>query len=287
MLSFVGTGAKMTVYIEYVLIDNFVIDYLLLKATFALTGKTARRGRLLFCAFLGALFALLYPLIIKNTIIVTVAKLLFGLLLVYFSASFDSVKSFYLHAAIFYGYTFLTGGAVMGIFSLFNLPYSSEYSIALMFVPVYFILRALSEVVRYVYKKKDVVSLVREVELTANGVTVKGRGFYDTGNGLYDGDAPVIVCGKAFAKKFLDGGMKNLTLKKISVKTVAGVSEKIAFRLKEIKIYNEDESHIYTNVTLCVTSEGFEDGYDVILHPALMGRVENESERIEKTKKVS
>ena len=32
----------MTVYIEYVLINNFVIDYLLLKATFKLTGKTVK-----------------------------------------------------------------------------------------------------------------------------------------------------------------------------------------------------------------------------------------------------
>ena len=53
----------MTVYIEYVLIDNFIIDYLLLKTSLALSGVMVKRARLFFCAFLGAGFALLLPVI--------------------------------------------------------------------------------------------------------------------------------------------------------------------------------------------------------------------------------
>ena len=52
----------MIVYIEYVLIDNFIIDYLMLKATFNLTGMPVKKRRLFLCAFLGAAIALMYPL---------------------------------------------------------------------------------------------------------------------------------------------------------------------------------------------------------------------------------
>ena len=73
----------MKVYIEYVLIDNFVIDYLLLKATFAVTGYPYSKGRLFLCAFLGSLFALLYPLIPVGEPFITISKILFGLFLTF------------------------------------------------------------------------------------------------------------------------------------------------------------------------------------------------------------
>ena len=63
MLEFKSTGANMTVYIEYVIIDNFIIDYLLLKTSLVLSGANAQRARLLFCAVLGVGFSLLLPII--------------------------------------------------------------------------------------------------------------------------------------------------------------------------------------------------------------------------------
>ena len=120
----------MTVYIEYVFIDNLIIDYLLFKATFTLTGNGYNKGRLLFCAFLGGVFALLYPLISAHTVIVTVIKVLFGLLIMLLANSYRTKKNFYVNTVVFFGLTFLVGGAIIGVFSLLGLEYSAEFSIA-------------------------------------------------------------------------------------------------------------------------------------------------------------
>ena len=71
----------MVCYIEYVLLDNFVIDYLLLKAAFSVTGKTVKKLRLFLAAALGAVTAPLFPLIDVSAVIVFFLKLLIILLL--------------------------------------------------------------------------------------------------------------------------------------------------------------------------------------------------------------
>ena len=259
----------MTVYIEYVLIDNLVIDFLLLKATFALTNIDVKRGRLFLCALLGAIVALIYPLI-QIKIISTAVKILCGFLLTLTAAKYKSKKSYFVNTAIFFLLTFLTGGAIIGIFSVFGLEYSAEYSVALMFLPVYFILRAVSSVLKFIYRKKDVISLTYNISVTAYGKTVTGKGFLDTGNGLYDGDRPCIVCGKAFFLNLIGCGFYRANFKKITVNTVSGQTENIAILLDELKIYISDEPNIFNNVTLLVASAGVGEGYDVILHPALL-----------------
>lgn len=259
----------MTVYIEYVLIDNLVIDFLLLKATFALTNIDVKQGRLFVCAFLGALIALIYPLI-QVKIISTLIKILSGFLLTLLATKYNSKKSYAISTLIFFIFTFLTGGAIMGIYSILGIEYSTEYSVALMFIPVYFVLRAMTSIMKFIYRRKDVVAFTFNISLTAYGKTVYGKGFLDTGNGLYDGDRPCIVCGKKFFLNFIGDNFYKTKLKKITVNTVSGQTENFAILLEELKIYISGSPNIFNNVTLLVASGSVGEGYDVILHPALL-----------------
>ena len=260
----------MTVYIEYVIIDNLIIDYLMLKATFALTGYPCVRGRLLLCAILGAVIALIYPILKINGVILTLVKICSGLLIVLLSSKFSSLRRFYITAVIFFGYTFLLGGAVIGIFSLFGIDYSSENSVALMVIPVYFILRALSEVIKFIYHRKSVVMYSYKIKAVLYDNTVNGVGFLDTGNGLYDGDDPVIVIGKEFFYKLAGQNLPKIKLRKITVNTVSGKTQSPLFKLDKLLIYFSDKPNIYNSVTVCVANACVGEGYDVILHPALL-----------------
>ena len=116
--------------------------------------------------------------------------------------------------------------------------------------------------------------------------TVKCRGFLDTGNCLYDGERPVIVCSKSFAFKILGNKLGFVKLKEIQVNTVNGSSKNIAFEIDSIKIYNGQDVNIFNNVTICVTNKTFNNGYQIILHPALYKGEENEKIDF-KTKKIS
>ena len=260
----------MQVYIEYVLIDNLVIDYLLLKTTLNITATRTGRFRLILATVLGALAALTYPLISSVAVISVLVKILVGLTMVVIAVKSKTFRPYYLNSLIFLCLTFLTGGAIIGAFTIFNIDYSAEISIALMFLPVYAVIKGISSVVKHVYRQKEVISLVYGVEITLNGRTVKLKGFMDTGNGVYDNDRPVIVVEKGTAAKIL-GDFHSVPLKRITVRTVAGKRQNLAFEIDLIKIYIGDKVNIHNRVTVCVTPTDIGDGYDVILHPSLMG----------------
>ena len=258
----------MTVYVEYVLLDNFIIDYLLLKATYDTTGISVKKGWLFLCAFLGALISLVCPLISIKSLL-TAVKVLCGFLLTLIATPYKSKRAYFINTALFFAYTFLTGGAVLGIFAIFGLEYSAEISIALMFLPVYILVKGVREVIIYIYRQKFVMNYTYEISLTLAGKTVKARGFMDTGNGVYDGNSPVIVCDKRFAKRLIDKNFYKIKSKKITLSTVSGTNENFAFILDNLVIYIKGEQYIFNKVTMAVTKR-VGDGYDVILHPAFL-----------------
>ena len=276
----------MTVYIEYVIIDNLVIDYLLLKATFAITGMQVLRRRLLFCAVLGAAVALIYPLLSDKVVISTLVKGCAGLLIVLLATKYYTLKGFIVNAAVFFGLTFLTGGAIIGVFNILGLEYSSEYSVALMFIPVYILIKALTGIIKYVYRRKNVAAFTYKTEITFGKKTIEAIGFMDTGNGVYEGDSPVIFCKKSVFVKLIDGSNLSAKIKKIRVDTVNGEKYYSSVKIDALKIYILQKVNIYNNVTLVVVGENVGEGYDIILHPALMEDY-NESEGDFNTKKVS
>ena len=263
----------MTVYVEYVFIDNFVIDLLLFLTAFKVTGKTVSRVKIVFCALLGAIFALLYPLITENIFIITAAKILFGLFLTFCAAKFSSAKDYIAFTAVFMGLTFFVGGIIIGAFSVFSLDYSAEYSIGLMILPVYIALSVVKRLVTYFYRRKDVSGLIADVEIMCGDKTVKIKGFFDTGNGLYADFSPVIVVSKSAVAPLINPAfMKNA--KRLSLSTAVGEDQKISFKPDAVVIYSGGKKNIFNNVRVCVVNKTF-IGYDAILHPALMEK-ENE-----------
>lgn len=263
----------MTVYIEYVILDNVVIDYFLLKAAHKIGGVTAKNSRTLFVSFLGAAVALTVPLLQNAPVVLFAVKILSGFLLVALSASFRSAKEYFLTAAAFLLVTFLTGGALTALFDAFEIPNSSEISVALVFLPALAVIKAVTAAIKVIYRRKTVRAFLYNITLSLNGNNVEAAGFLDTGNGVYDGDSPVIFCDKRLARRLIfSPNFKPAPLKRLSVSTVNGEEYKLCFRIDRLVIYTDDLPNIFNNVTVCVASEGFGTGYDVILHPALFDR---------------
>ena len=268
MLKFLH-GGKMIVYIEYVLIDNFIIDYLMLKATFNLTGMPVKKRRLFLCAFLGAIVALTYPLMQDLGVLSTILKVCTGLLIVLIANQYASFKSFYINSIIFFLHTFLTGGIILGLSSLLNIELSTEMSSAFMVVPVYLILRGLGEVVKYFFARKSVQNFIYKTRLTMFDKSIMVRGFLDTGNLTFIENTPVIFISSSMALSVIDiAKMKNL--KKISISTVSGEREHYAFRLDEFKVFYHGKQNIYNSVWACIVQgEQFID-YDIIFGSAFI-----------------
>ncbi len=275
----------MTVYIEYVIINNVIIDYLMLKATFLLTGNPIKKRRLFLCAFLGGIIALVYPALEINQTILTLVKIASGLLIVLLASEYKSAKSFYINAVIFFFYIFITGGVIIGVFNIFGVEYQTEFIVASIVVPVYLVLGALAQVKDYFFKRKNIASLTYNVELTLKGQKLNAKGFLDTGNSLLDNGEPVILCDKHFAKKIIGENLAKMKFKKIDVSTATGNRQNLAFKLDRLVLYMADKEHIFDNVTICISQLTL-DGYDIILHPDLI-KENSDYENVDGVKKVS
>ena len=104
--------------------------------------------------------------------------------------------------------------------------------------------------------------------------------------GVYLGDVPVIMCAKSVAEQFLCGG-KLPDMKKITVRTVNGEEQKVVFMADIVKISAEKFVAEIKNVALCAVKSGFESGYEVILHPALLNLGNSEKKKEDNCAKVN
>lgn len=275
----------MTVYVEYVLADNFILDYLLLKLTVKTAGKQICRVKIAAAAALGAIFALFYPLTGLTGALLVLLKTAFGAFMVLISANFCGYKDFLRTAGLFVSLTFVVGGTITGIYSIFGLTETSDALIAFTVLPFWGICFLSQRAYKKLTKAARIKKFMRETEIKAFGITVKTTGFMDTGNGVYDEGVPVIFIDRKTASKFLSNGAI-FKMKKIPVITVNGKSEKFAFKSDEITIRLGEEEYKYKDITVCIAGGSFERGAGAILHPALEGSL-NDKNAVVKTEKVS
>lgn len=277
----------MKVYVEYVLIDNFLIDYMLLKATFATTGKPVSRKRLFLVSALGATFALLLPLIEGVYIVGTLYKTFSGLLIVLLSSKHFTFREYYITTLTFFALTFLTGGAIIGVSEMLKIDYSSEPFIALIFAPVYLLIKIIGAVIRYFSRRNSVQTFLYKVKIINGKVEEIVQGFLDSGNTVYEGGLPVIFCTKSLAKKLiLECSLKNPPFK-IEIVTVSGRAQKTAFKISALEIYLGEKKNIFKGVTVCVADDSAFNGYQLILHPALFEERKDNEQSDEQIKEVS
>ncbi len=275
----------MTVYIEYVILNNLVIDYLLLRLTFILTGKRHGKLRLFFCGVLGAVISLIFPLIKLGNFYLTILKALVGVLLLFLSVNFKSGREFYINFTVFCFLTFLFGGSIFAVYLLLGVENSSELAVFLCFLPAWALVYLVKSVVTFLYRRKNVECVIYPFEFTVCSITISGRGFLDTGNALYFKDNPVVICEMGLVKKLFGVAEVYKRMKLMKIATATGEGEKFCLPLDEFKIFIEDKPNIYNNVTLVIAKVDI-TGADLIIHPALVG-VENAGKNNRQVKKVS
>ena len=256
----------MIVYIEYVVIDNFIVDYLLIRSAAGLVSLDVKPLRVVFCAALGVGFALVFPLINFSGVFLAALKISVGALLILFCAKFRSVKEYLKTLAVFFLVTFAVGGIVTGVYGLFG-DEIGELPVATVFIPVFISLKLLTRAVKKIVRLKRKEKLVFNVELKSGAKTVETLGLFDTGNGLKEDGQPVIVVDKSVFKKLFTADLNGLALKKVAVTTVAGKSENLGFTIEEVAIYFGEKPNIYKDVRAIVSKTPLD--YGAILNPEL------------------
>ncbi len=262
----------MVIYVEYVLLENLIIDYLLMKATLKITKKKSFKFRLFISVLFGAGFSVFYPLIENLKVLSFILKILVGLIMTLICADYKGIKEYFKFTAVFFLFTFSVGGGISGIFGAFNVKSGEEVFYLLSVIPIYLIIKLIEKGIMFLYKRKTVFNFTYDCVISVNNKSIKCKGFMDTGNSLYDGNYPIILITQKLALKLID--FKSFSfVKKVAIKTVNKNSFISTIKPDFVSINIDGREYKYTEVKLGIIKNESGSFYDLILHPDLIGEI--------------
>lgn len=257
----------MQVYVEYAILENFCMDFTLLTAAKAATRNPASYFRIGVASALGACFAVCFPLLGLSGFWAITVKIASGFILGAIGGKYSSVKGFVKFAAAFTAATFLTGGALIAVFSLADVAYGDGGGYLISSVPVGIPLFAVICLVIAIRKIAAKVSVRRAADAKCKiyfgGKCAVCKGFYDSGNKVYMGGSPVTVAPKHVALQLIDcGSIKNFAY----IHTVAGESKIPVFTADKIEIDDGKSVNVKRGVLIGVSPRHIAK---IVIHPDL------------------
>lgn len=269
-------------YIEYLIIDNFIINYLLLKGAMASCRVKTNKLKLGVSAIVGTVVAVIMPLFTISNGFLVLIKINLGLLMVLIAGEYLTVKKLFYTLGFFVLYTFLSGGMIIGLFYLagidyivyFSVNYNSFMPIGISVLLVFLFTKLTIYLLSNLLKSRDIAPFLRSCVIVISGKKFKVNGYIDSGNRLFDSKSglPIIVASKSLFLKLNSGEEELMPKSQITVNTVNGESVMKIYAIDKLLIYNGDYANIFNNVMITYSEFDFEKDkeYDLLLNPSLI-----------------
>ena len=269
----------MTIYIEYAIADNLIIDYLLLKGSAQLLRLKTRRLFLFLSAALGTVFAVMFPLFNIAKAYSFLLKIACAALMCLTAARHRSARDYFLYFNVFLLITFIAGGAAYGILYLTGINYSVETYYQAKALPVgitvfiaYLFVILIKSFTKKIADGAIVACGLIDCEIVIKGVPFKVKAFYDSGNFLEDKKTglPVIVADKKTFKKISE---KVLMIKRSDLSVVSAGSRFYLPLYKIDYVRIKLKKHTYLKDAVLAVSEKMSgiSGADVLIGKGLAG----------------
>lgn len=265
----------MEVYIEDVIFDNLIIDFLILLISGKILHIDTKILRLTLSAMVGVGFTILNLFLPLEGVALMFYKLGLGLLMCIIAFGERTIKRTILSYLTFLFVTLLMGGACFGLCFTFGKVVLGEggefaYSLALpvgvvvgVIALISFLLFQLVEVIKHRAKRTN---FVFDATIYNDNRSLKLKAFLDTGNTLFDPETnkPVIIITYDYFKKLnkeaqlyelllnrVPKGIKNAHF--ISVNSVGKTSKMLIFTMDMIKITQNKFTYFADDAVFGVT----------------------------------
>ncbi len=263
-------NASMNVYIEYVICDNLLLDTLLLWAAAVTLKLSVKKWRLALGGAVGAACAVVS--VYLSGVWLYLMKVLCLLAMCFAAVGFGKKLFWYILLTV--AYTFVAGGAIVGIFYLLKLDIlNSNGQFYQMKVPLFVYVLAVVvvgflcySIAVYVKQIKKVAPHIVKIIVTLNK-NYELTGFCDSGNSLSYEGTPVCFVTKRFggfadyyARQLLEHKFVNVPVLTVAGSvTVKAVEATVAACGKERKVY------------LALPVEKCQTAYNVLLNSEFCG----------------
>lgn len=193
----------MTIYLDVVLIENLIMNYIILYATGIILKINIKHIRLIIASLLGAIYSIIAYMSVLEIYSSIILKIILSVVIVYISYNPQNVKQLWKHILIFYMTSFVFGGAAFALIyvvkpqeifmknGLFLGTYPLK-TILLGAIIAFFVIITSFKIVKSKISKKDMFCIVK---VKINNKEIETKVMIDTGNLLKEpiSNTPVIV----------------------------------------------------------------------------------------------
>lgn len=260
----------MEAYIEYVILDNFAIDLLILVITMKLLRVSVPKLRLIISSLIGTASAVIMPLIPYLSIAIMLRLVTAPIMCIVFKHK--SIKHYVLFLLVMVVTTFAIGGTIMAIFNMsvsdnYILVYYPDKGIiglsALAVMGVWYTLSQLTKSIKYRLNDKMIYS----VKILSNAKMLDLRAYIDTGLKLYDSKGqPIIVASRHLQDRII---LSSVSQYNITTNTIDGVNETICYTMEKLLIYYSGQVNTINNIG-CIISKTNLNECDLLIHSELI-----------------
>ena len=193
----------MTIYIDIVLIENLIMNYVILFATGLVLKLKINQIRVIIASLLGALYSIIAYAGILKIYSSFALKIILSILIVYIAFNPQNAKKMWKYILIFYLTSFVFGGAAFALIYIIkpqdilmkNGLFLGTYplkTVMLSAIIAFFIIVTAFSIVKSKISKKDMFC---DIEIKLNEKIIKTKAMLDTGNLLKEPitNTPVVV----------------------------------------------------------------------------------------------
>lgn len=274
----------MTIYIEYVIIDNIVMNYLILRLIELTISRTFQRFNKVIVCVLGSIFALVLPLLIHYKIMSFLYKITTSIILVLCLKKYKKFKDFLIYYLMFFTYTFFLGGVCLGVIELLGIEYTMssivmyefDFPVGWFVIVLLLIIKVMMKVVKVIKVKMKNSCYINKIKLCDGEKTADGYALLDSGNNVkFDGKGVSIVSIDMFMKMYSNIKIYDLILNKklslrdscyITIKGIGSGEKYLSFVMDCIEI----EGKKFSDQRVAIALKNFNE-YDVILSNEFIG----------------
>lgn len=213
----------MDVYIEYVILDNMSMNWVIIRLIDLTTGISLKRANRWLVCILGTIFAIFLPYLYFNKLLLFLYKFVVSIILVLSMKRFDRFASFFKVHIIFILYTFLLGGVCFGIINLLGIDYTMsgiliynfEFPMGVLFSIMIVAIRLLRKYISWAKERMRSANYMYKIVITDSGECVDSVAFLDTGNKIaVDGKGVSVISLNLFLRLYKDIDIMDVILKK-------------------------------------------------------------------------
>lgn len=270
----------MELYIEFVILDNMVMNFLLLFLTAKVFRLSTSRLKIFLSAMLGTIIAIFLSLLSVMTWLLIILKLLIPVSMLLIISSHYNAKKFFLCYITFLSLTFLIGGSCLAVLFLLNaevfdiilLEYEYILPVGIFILLIVSYTKIIEYGIKYFYRKKTISNYLYDIRVHTKNKVISFVAFLDSGNMLCDKktNLPVLIVSSSLLRDIYDE-IEPKEKHYLEYSTISGTKNNmLVFKPKLVEVFIKDDNKKMNigEMMIGVVDKKFKD-YDGLLPSAL------------------